>query len=114
MNEHVCREIVREFRQPFAVERVGNWWEKNEEVDVVGLSVRENSILFGECKWSEKQVGTNIYRELQRKAKLVQWGKPGRKEFFLLCSKSGFTPDMLALAKQEHIVLVQEGKVVNQ
>lgn len=110
--EEVCREFVREFPKPFSVERVGNWWEKNEELDIVALSVRENSILFGECKWSEKQVGTNIYLELQRKASLVQWGKPGRKEYFLLCSKSGFTPDMLALAKQEHVLLMQEGTLL--
>lgn len=112
--EGVCKELIFDFeKELFAIEKVGKWWEKEKEIDVVALSEKENKIVFGECKWSSKQVGTNILRELKEKSRYVQWGKGKRKEYFILFSKSGFTPDMKKLAKEDgNIVLVEKNKLV--
>ncbi|NTV41217.1 MAG: ATP-binding protein [Candidatus Moranbacteria bacterium] len=108
--EKVCQELIFDFEKKlFPIERVGKWWEKEKEIDVVALSEKENTIAFGECKWSSKQVGTNILRELESKAKFVQWGKGKRKEFFVLFSKGGFTDDMKKLAKERKDVILVEG-----
>ncbi|MDD5463822.1 MAG: ATP-binding protein [Candidatus Moranbacteria bacterium] len=108
--ENVCQELILDFeKQLFPIERVGKWWEKEKEIDVVALSEKENKIVFGECKWSSKQVGTNILRELEAKAKYVQWGRGKRKEFFILFSKSGFTDDMKKLAKERKDIILIEG-----
>lgn len=90
----------------------GKWWDKNEEIDVVGLNESTKEILFGEVKWSNKKVGTDIYRELKRKAELVDWNKEDRKERFILFSKSDFTKDMKELAKTENVALVWKDKIV--
>lgn len=90
----------------------GKWWDKNEEIDVVGLNESTKEILFGEVKWSNKKVGTDIYRELKRKAELVDWNKEDRKERFALFSKSGFTKDMKELAKNENVTLIYKDKLV--
>ena len=29
----------------------GRWWNKQEEIDVVGLDSNRNRIIFGEVKW---------------------------------------------------------------
>ena len=68
---------------------------------------------FGEAKWSKKQVGTNIYEDLKRKAAKVNWGSKRRKERFVLFSKSGFTPDMKKLARQENVRLFAKDKIVH-
>jgi uncharacterized protein len=112
--ERVCQELIFNFEHKlFPIERAGRWWEKEKEIDVVGISERERKIIFGECKWSSKPVGTNIYLDLKKKSVFVQWGKGRRKEYFILFSKSGFTADMLRLAKEDgNVVLVDGNKMV--
>ena len=47
----------------FPFSAVGRWWDRNEEIDLVGINKELDSILFGEVKWTEKLVGTDIYRK---------------------------------------------------
>jgi hypothetical protein len=62
-------------------------------------------ILFSEVKWTEKPVGIDTYDALKDKSRKVVWGNPGRKEYFCLFSKKGFTDAMLKKAKAEGIRL---------
>jgi len=112
--EDVCQELIFDFeKEMFPIERVGRWWLSEKEIDLIGISEREQKIVFGECKWSSKAVGTNIFHDLQAKAKVVQWGKDKREEYFILFSKSGFTADMIKFAREkENIVLVDKNKLV--
>lgn len=98
----------------FPFTAVGRWWEKNEEIDIVGINKDLNSILFGEVKWSEKPVGTDIYEALRQKTCKVQWGKEkeGRREYFCLFSKKGFTPAMIKRAKEDGVLLFKEDRVL--
>lgn len=89
----------------FPFTAVGRWWERNEEIDAIGINPDLNSILFCEVKWSEKPVGTAVYEALREKAKLVEWGKKDRKEYFCLFSRSGFTEAMLKTASKENVAL---------
>lgn len=73
---------------------------------------KENKILFGEIKWSIKKIGVDIYEDLKRKARMVEWSKSNRKEYFCLFSKSGFTDDMLRLAKKERVYLFHEDRLL--
>lgn len=111
--EKVCQEILWNLREKiFPFERVGRWWDKEKEIDVVAISSKTNQILFGEVKWSGKRVGTNIYHDLKEKAKNVRWGKSNREEYYILFSKSGFTKDMKKLAKEENVFLVQRDQLL--
>ena len=83
-----------------------------EEIDLVATNYHTNEILFGEVKWSNKQVGTNIYEDLKKKAQAVEWGKKGRKEYFAIFSKSGFTKDMAELAEKDKVFLVHKDKLL--
>lgn len=91
----------------------GRWWNKNEEIDLACLNKEANAILFGEAKWSNRPVGTNIYEGLKKKAGLVEWGKKERKEYFALFSKSGFTPDMLKLAKKDGVFCFEKDHLLD-
>lgn len=90
----------------------GRWWDKNGEIDVVALNDQTNEILFGEVKWSGKPVGIDIYKDLRAKAAQVEWGKNGRKEYYCLFSKNGFTEEMKNIAKKENIFLFREDRLV--
>lgn len=93
---------------------IGRWWGKNpekhkgmdeEEIDIVALNDNTKDILFGECKWTNNKVDADLYYNLQRKSKLVQWHNHTRKEHFVLFSKSGFTSKMVKLAKDKDVLL---------
>lgn len=110
--EKICQEILwKNQKEIFRFERVGRWWDKNNEIDVIGLNAQTKEIIFGEAKWSEKQVGTNIYFDLKTKASQVDWNKENREERFILFSKSGFIKDMINLAKAEKVFLVEKDKL---
>lgn len=89
----------------FPFTKIGRWWEKNEEIDVVCINPTLNKILFCEVKWTSKPIGIDIYESLKEKSRKVIWGNEGRKEYFCLFSKRGFTDAMLEKAKKEKISL---------
>ena len=91
---------------------VGRWWDPNTEIDIVGIDPEGKQILFGECKWSAKPVGTNVYLDLKKKATTVQWERGNRLERYIVFSKSGFTEGMLALAQEENVLLVHGDRLL--
>ena len=97
--EQVCRERIWEISPD--VSRVGRWWQKGEEIDIVGLNEKENTILFGECKWSKNRVDIKLLEDLKHKSECVKWKINKRREKFILFSKSGFTEELENMAKEK-------------
>lgn len=108
--QHV-RELARRGGLPFVPSRIGRWWNRSSENDVVALSVEEGQLLVGEAKWWSSPVGLNVLEELQRKAReLVAhsaglWKRPPTLHYALF-SRSGFTPQLRAQARRERVLLV--------
>ncbi len=50
---------------PFLPDRIGRWWDRQAEIDVVAISDSEGAVLVGECKWSNRPVRTNILDDLK-------------------------------------------------
>ena len=104
--EKVATELVLKHTEMFfPFTRIGRWWDKGVEIDIVGVNPDLNSILFGEVKWSVKPIGTDVFEALRSKVGKVTWGGPGRKEYYCLFSKSGFTDAMSTKAEAEGIRL---------
>lgn len=111
--ETICQEMIKDYKDKlFPFEKTGRWWDKNEEIDLVAINEEEKKILFGEAKWSNKAVGIDIYDDLKRKSRLVDWNKDERTEYFCLFSKKGFTDHLLKRAKKEKITLFQEDRLI--
>jgi AAA+ ATPase superfamily predicted ATPase len=104
--EEICQEHVWQMALPFTPQRVGAWWDRHAEIDVLAVSEAEQALLIGECKWSNKPVGTNIWEDLKRKeARLLAKGH-WLHITYALFSRSGFTPAMVETAEKEGIFLV--------
>lgn len=111
--EQVAKEIVKNFEDKFfPISKIGRWWDKNEEIDIVALNEEENKVLWGEVKWSNKPVGVDIYYDLKRKTQKVEWRKENRNEYFCLFSKSGFTESMIKAAEKEKVTLFHKDKMM--
>lgn len=106
-----CRKLIKEGKIHFT--SIGRWWSRNEEIDVVALDEENRIACFGECKWSNKKVGEDVFRELLRKSSLVEWEKGRRKDCFIMFSKSGFTPAMHRIAKEHKVLLVEKDKLLS-
>jgi uncharacterized protein len=53
-----------------------------------------------------------VLLDLKKKTSNVQWEFGKRKESFILFSKSGFTDDMIKLAKKEGVYLVHGDRLL--
>ena len=100
--EELAIEYVREH---FDVLKCGRWWNKKEEIDVVGI--QEEGLIVGECKYSHKRVGTDILDALIKKSAAIESPLPVKR--FVLFSKSGFTEALLKRAAEERRVVLIEG-----
>lgn len=109
--EDVCLERVWELNAegawPFTFARAGRWWDNyGNEVDIVALDPDGDNIVLGECKYWKGPVGVNVLQDLEKKAALIDWRKGGRREWFVLFSVNGFTPELEALAAERADVLL--------
>jgi AAA+ ATPase superfamily predicted ATPase len=104
--EEVCQQFLWQSglsgKLPFIPNHIGNWWNNNEEIDLIVLG-DANAILV-ECKWASKLVGIDILAELERKTGLLRLELEPRKIGFALCSRSGFTPRLIEESRQRNDV----------
>jgi len=107
--ESLSRQLMFKLKFPFAIEKCGRWWNKDSEIDVVGIG--DDNIIFGECKWSKKHIGMNVLNELKNKSKNVKWETKNRNEYFILFSKSGFSSDLIQYEKKtDNVFLIDVDK----
>lgn len=114
--EDVCIDLCKDFMASGLLQftSLGRWWTKDEEIDIVALDEGGKAAYFGECKWSRKKVGEDVYHDLARKASHVDWLKDNRKDKFILFSKVGFTDSMLKIAEKEGVMLIAGDSVIQK
>jgi uncharacterized protein len=69
--------------------KIGRWWHKGEEIDVLALNEEGREIAFFECKWQKidrKRAG-HILADLKRKAALVKWHNDERRKLYGIIGK---------------------------
>lgn len=89
--EEISKEFLVEKRDalPFRFEKIGKWWQRGGEIDLVALSEESKEIALFECMWSElsKRDADKILSDLKRKTALVEWRNSGRKERYGIIAK---------------------------
>ncbi len=92
--ENVCIEFLKAInlrgKIPFEIFKIGRYWEKRTEIDIIAYDQNKKNILIGECKWSNKKVGTDILENLIEKSKELNEIHEAQI-YYALFSKSGFT-----------------------
>ena len=85
--ENVCREFLFE-KSPIVFNKIGRWWHKDKEIDIVALNERLKEILFVECKWKNNVDAEHVLADMKKKAEHVKWFNHTRREHFAVFSKS--------------------------
>jgi len=90
--ETLCVKVLRTLYPDHVITDVGKWWYKDHEIDVVGLT-NKDTLILGECKFTNSKVGYDVFSKLEGHAKNLRWtpksGKDRRIEYALF-SKNGF------------------------
>lgn len=113
--EKITQEIIRKHQEKlFKFEQVGQWWDKENELDLLSFNNRENKILFGEAKWRNKSVGRGNLKQLIQTAGRVKWGDENTKKYYVLFSKSGFTDNLKQKVKrsEKNITLFKQDQII--
>ena len=69
--------------------KLGRWWHRDKEIDLVALNEETKEIAFFEVKWSDLQLGeaSRILAGLEEKSESVDWNNENRKEHFGVIGK---------------------------
>jgi AAA+ ATPase superfamily predicted ATPase len=111
-------QLTDQVAVPFMPQRIGRWWNKNTEIDIVALNQESKDILFGECKWTQQPIGIDVLKALYSKAQQVKWQREQRQDWFVLFSRAGFQPALVDRARHPNtegrydVLLVHDGEVV--
>ena len=68
--------------------KMGRWWYKDKEIDLLALNEESGEIMFTECKWKDKVNAKKIVEELREKSKNVKWHEGKRHEHFCIIARS--------------------------
>ncbi|NPV75458.1 MAG: ATP-binding protein [Anaerolineae bacterium] len=98
----------------FFPERIGGWWNRDAEIDVLAINHSDKIALVGECKWIVHPVGTSVLDELNQKAQVLKKDHGIEKIQFALFARRGFTPDMQTRCKQEGVRLFTVDLLLNR
>lgn len=79
----------------------GSYWDKNIEIDIL-IETLEGTCIAGEAKWKNTKICKNLFNALQHKCDKAGLGAT----HFALCSKSGFSKELLKL-QNEHLCLIE-------
>jgi len=89
----------------FRTEQVGSYWDRQTQVDVVGLNWSQQTVLLGEARWTSRPLGVQALDELRAKASAVL-PAPDWHVHYALFSRSGFTEQLTVQANSENVCLV--------
>ena len=109
--EEICRQYLQRRAQEFGVSRVGSYWDRKTQIDVVGVDEKSYPRVAGECKWSARPIGMAILGQLKNKIQKV-WPERAGNMRLMVFSGGGFSPGLRAVAESERIVLVDCEKLV--
>lgn len=109
--EKMCRDYLLYYADelPFEPVEIGQWWgtdprkKKQIQIDVVATSVKENEFIVGSCKFKNEKIGVDELELLKEYAEVFSRGK---KCYYYIFSKSGFTDGLLECAEKESVKLL--------
>lgn len=110
--EEVCKEKMWDLniqgKLGFTFDKIGRWWNANEEIDIAAFDSNGNDIIFGECKYTNRPMDVDILFNLEKKVKQVEWKKNNRKDKFVLFSINGFSNRLKELSKERDDIILEE------
>ena len=86
--EEIALEWIKEQNQ-FKNYLIGRWWDKKDEIDILGIDETGNKIIAGEVKWSTltQKKAEQIINNLKQKTERIPLKTNPGKEYILIAKK---------------------------
>lgn len=112
--ETVCQNVLPTL-VPKTYHRIGSWWHREHELDVVGLA-SDGTLVVGECKYTTRQMTEGDLADLERTADQIQWKPEGGGEptYHYCCfCRSGFSEGLRTVAaEREDLSLFTPAEII--
>lgn len=117
--EEICRQylwrLLLNGESPVDFKGLGRWWgtdpssRSQTEIDIMGEQDKD-SVLFGECKWTNENVDVGVLEKLVRRSRLFHY----RNVYLYLFAKNGFTKGCMDRAEElGNVTMVTYSDILN-
>ena len=111
--EDVCKAFLRRKNRkeelPFYFSKIGRWWNKSDEMDIMAVDRLKKNYILGECKYRNQAFAMSDLRNMQKK---ISWQKKDINVYYWIFSKSGYTEEVRKAAVEEGIQIVELREIV--
>ena len=109
--EHMCRDYLLYYEKelPIELNQVGQWWgtdnknKKQVQIDIVGTPVEGDEYIIGSCKYQNEKIGL---AELELIREYAQVFGKGKKYYYYIFSKGGFTEGLIQAQNRGEVRLI--------
>ena len=109
--EHMCRDYLLYYEKdlPIELNQVGQWWgtdnknKKQVQIDIVGTPVKGDEYIIGSCKYRNEKIGLDELELIREYAQV--FGK-GKKYYYYIFSKGGFTEGLIQAKNRGEVRLI--------
>ena len=109
--EHMCRDYLLYYEKdlPIELNQVGQWWgtdnknKKQVQIDIVGTPVKGDEYIIGSCKYQNEKIGLDELELIREYAQV--FGK-GKKYYYYIFSKGGFTEGLIQAQNRGEVRLI--------
>ena len=111
--EDVCKSFLRQKNRneelPFYFSKIGRWWNKTNELDIMAVDRLKKNYILGECKYRNQAFEMSDLRNMQKK---ISWQKEDINVYYWIFSKSGYTEEVRKAAQEENIQLAELQEII--
>ena len=111
--EDVCKSFLRQKNRneelPFYFSKIGRWWNKTDELDIMAVDRLKKNYILGECKYRNQAFEMSDLRNMQKK---ISWQKEDINVYYWIFSKSGYTEEVRKAAQEENIQLAELQEII--
>lgn len=111
--EDVCKEYLRLKNRngdlPFHFSKIGRWWNKTDELDIVAVDHAKQNYILGECKYKNSVLSSSDVKNMKQK---FHPKKKGFTLYYWLFSKSGYEKEVAEAADEQALQLVTLDEIV--
>jgi AAA+ ATPase superfamily predicted ATPase len=86
--EEVAKQFLIRNNGVFKFSKIGKWWGKGDEIDIVAINEPEMKFLFAECKWKDNVNADEVCKRLKEKTAEFHWNKQKRTDSYAIFAKS--------------------------
>lgn len=109
--EHMCRDYLLYYEKdlPIELNQVGQWWgtdnknKKQVQIDIIGTPVEGDEYIIGSCKYQNEKIGLDELELIREYAQV--FGK-GKKYYYYIFSKGGFTEGLIQAKNRGEVKLI--------